>query len=302
MAQVAVVVNPAKVDDSEGLAHAVAERLELHGWPAPMVLRTTEGDPGRGVTEQAVRDGAQVVLAAGGDGTVAAVVSALSGTGVALAVLPSGTGNLLARNLDLPADLDDVLAAVLDGPAWEMDLGEVVEGPGAGSSFAVMAGLGFDAAVVGDAPEQLKARVGWPAYLVSALGHLGDEPFECTIAVDDAEPVRRTARTVLVANAAGLQGGVDLAPRAGVSDGLLDVVVISPQNALDWLRVGARLLAGSEREDERLERFQGRRIVITTDTEQTCQLDGDPVGTARHLAVEVRPGALAVRGPAPEDG
>lgn len=301
MKQVAIVANPAKVDDVAALAGAVAERLAARGWPEPIVFTTTEQDPGRGATEQALQQGAEVVLAAGGDGTVAAVLSALSGTSAALAVLPSGTGNLLVRNLDLPTRVEDVVAAVLDAPARRIDLGEVVTGPGAGSSFALMAGLGFDAALVGDAPEGLKARLGWPAYLVSALSHLGDEPFECTVRLDGGEPVTRTVRTVLVANAAGLPGGVDLAPGSGSTDGLLDVIVVSPQNVLDWMRVTTRLAIGSDREDDRLERFQVRRVEITTATEQVCQLDGDPVGRTTHLAVEVRPLALRVHGAAPDE-
>ncbi|MGB8022650.1 MAG: diacylglycerol kinase family protein [Candidatus Nanopelagicales bacterium] len=301
MTKVAIVVNPAKVDDVDGLREAVARRLSECGWPEPTVLTTSEDDPGSAVTRQAVRDGAGIVLAAGGDGTVAAVVSVLSGTGVALAVLPSGTGNLLARNLGLPTDLGEVVRTVVEGSTWQMDVGEVVAGPATGSSFAVMAGLGFDAAVVEDAPEQLKARLGWPAYLVSALSHVADEPFDCTIRLDGGQTLERTCRTVLVANAAGLQGGIDLSPDADVADGLLDVIVISPQGVVDWLRVGARLATGSEAQDQPLERFQARRIEITTATDQVCQLDGDPVGTTHRLTVEVRPGALTMQGPRPPD-
>ena len=292
-------MNPAKVDDPGALIAALTGRLAAAGWPTPLVLETTEDDPGRGMAERAMRAGARVVMAAGGDGTVAAVVSALAGTGLALAVLPAGTGNLLARNLDLPTDLDAVTAAVLDCVTWTMDVGEVLDGPGAGGCFAVMAGLGFDAAVVGDAPQGLKAGVGWPAYLVSALGHMSDEPFRCTIRLDGGEPLERTARTVLVANIAGLPGGLNLAPDAGVTDGLLDVIVVSPENAIDWLRIGARLVAGSERDDERLERFQAARVEINTESDQVCQLDGDALGPTRRLVAQARPHALTLCGMAP---
>jgi YegS/Rv2252/BmrU family lipid kinase len=299
--QLALIVNPVKVDDAAALDAALAEAAAQRGWPAPLMLATTQEDPGRGMAEAAVREGAQVVLAAGGDGTVAAVVSGLVGTGVPLAVLPSGTGNLLARNLELPNGLDGVLSAITDGATLTIDVGEVVEGATAGSSFAVMAGLGFDADVMVDAPEGLKGAVGWPAYVVSALGHLTDEPFDCTIVVDDGEPLTRSVRSVLVANMTQLQGGIDLAPAAGASDGQLDVVVVSPQGALDWLRLSARLALGSDREDERLERLRGRRVEISTSTQQVCQLDGDPVGGTHRLVVEVRPGALALCVPAGAD-
>lgn len=297
--QLALIVNPVKVDDTAALDATISEAVAARGWPAPMILATTPEDPGRGMAQQAVDAGARVVVAAGGDGTVAAVVSGLVGTGVPLAVLPAGTGNLLARNLDLPADLDGVLSAIAEGRTVSIDVGEVLEGAPPGSAFAVMAGLGFDADVMVDAPDRLKAAVGWPAYVLSALGHLTDEPFECTIVVDDGEPLTRSVRTVLVANMTQLQGGIDLAPDAGATDGLLDVVVVSPQGALDWLRLGARLALGSDREDERLERLRGRRVEITAATEQVCQLDGDPVGATQRLVVEIRPAALELLAPSP---
>lgn len=298
MSHVTLVVNPAKVDDVEALHEALARRLAQHGWAVPELLTTTEDDPGRDLTERAVRAGAQFLIAAGGDGTVAAVISGLAGTDVPLLVLPAGTGNLLARNLGLPTDFDDVVGALVEGHDVAIDVGEVVGGPGEGDSFAVMAGLGFDAAMVADAPSRLKSLIGWPAYLISAAAHLSDEPFACQIVVDDGEPLVTEARTVLITNASGLPGGVELAPDAGVADGVLDVVVVNPQNLVDWMRVGARLAAGSEREDERLQRVRGRRIEVRTETDQVCQLDGDPVGAATCFVVEVRPRALTLRVPA----
>ncbi|MBQ1070999.1 diacylglycerol kinase family protein [Micromonospora sp. D75] len=101
----AVVVNPVKVADLDEFRRTVEGALAAAGWPAPTWYETTVEDPGRGQTEQAVKAGAEVVFACGGDGTVMACVTALAGTDVALAVLPQGTGNLLAANLGLSNDL-----------------------------------------------------------------------------------------------------------------------------------------------------------------------------------------------------
>ena len=73
---------------------------------------------------------------------------------------------------------------------------------------------------------------------------------------------------------------------------------MSPQSVVDWVRLGARLAVGSDHEDERLERAQGRRVEITTEDDQVCQLDGDPIAPTRRFTVEVRPQALLVRMPA----
>jgi YegS/Rv2252/BmrU family lipid kinase len=301
MANVALVLNPTKVADPQGLVAQLTDVLSAHGWPAPMVLETTVSDPGRGMAERAVADGAEIVIAAGGDGTVASVVSGLAGSPAALAILPSGTGNLLARNLDLPMATEDVLAAVVGGRTTTMDVGEMLAGPAVGLSFAVMAGMGFDAAIMDDAPEKLKGAVGWPAYIIAALGHLADEPFEVTLVLDHGEPMVRTARTVLVANVATLQGGIELAPEAGVTDGQLDVIVIAPQNVGDWVRLGARLAFGSDREDGLLERFQAKHVEVLTGQPQMCQIDGDPLEPAHELVAEVRPRSLKLRVPASRD-
>lgn len=100
--QSAVVFNPVKVADD--FRDTVSRRLSEAGWSEPLWLETAEDDPGRSMTAKAREAGVDLVLAAGGDGTVRVVADGLAGTSIALGVIPAGTGNLLARNLDLPLD------------------------------------------------------------------------------------------------------------------------------------------------------------------------------------------------------
>ena len=94
------------------------------------------------------------------------------GPDIPVAVLPAGTGNLLARNLGISLDLDDALAEVLDGTEQRID-SVLIEGDElTADRFVVMAGLGLDAAIIADAPDDLKKRVGWAAYVVSTLKNL----------------------------------------------------------------------------------------------------------------------------------
>jgi hypothetical protein len=165
----AVVVNPAKVADLPRLRRTVTETLAAAGWPEPMWMETTVEDPGSGQATQAVRDGVDIVFACGGDGTVMACVTALAGTDVALAVLPAGTGNLLAANLGISGDLATGLEVVLQGDRRRIDVGSVGE-----QSFAVMAGMGFDAHMLDATNDNAKKRVGWLAYVAGALRHLRD--------------------------------------------------------------------------------------------------------------------------------
>lgn len=287
----AVVVNPTKVGDVEARRRRVSTEMALAGWADPLWLETSPHDSGRGMTRQALAVGVDVVFAAGGDGTVMAVVSELAGTGVPLAILPAGTGNLLARNLRLPTDLDEAIHVGLSGVDRNIDLGEVD-----GQRFAVMAGIGFDAKVMADAPDQLKAHVGWPAYVVSGLQHLRGRGMRVTIQVDGGEVLRRRARSVLIGNVGALQAGVQLIPHAEPDDGVLDVVVLTPENLGGWARVAGHLAIRKRDAGRYVEHLAAReRVEVHAEHDEARQVDGDPIESGPHLVVTVAPRSLVVR-------
>lgn len=292
----AIVVNPTKTEDAQLLRRHIERVMRRHGWETPMWLPTTREDTGARLTETAVAEGVDLVVACGGDGTVMACVSGLAGTGVAMAVVPLGTGNLLVRNLSLPTVIEDAVDVAVAGEDRRLDVGRV-EADGQQWRFAVMAGVGFDAAVMSDAPESLKARVGWPAYVVSGLQHLRDRPVTIGLRVDDGKRFTRRARTVVVGNVGRLQGGIELLPDARCDDGVLDVVVISPRNVAEWLRFSARVLVRQTAADSGVERFRARKVEIRMVQPQPIQLDGDHLGAVMRVVIEVEPGALLLRVP-----
>jgi YegS/Rv2252/BmrU family lipid kinase len=287
----AVVHNPIRVTDLPALKRRVEPAMARAGWEPPLWLETTPEEPGAGLARRAVEDGCDVVFVAGGDGTVMAVATALAGTGVPLAILPTGTGNLLARNLDLPfTDEAACLRIGLTGRTRPIDVGAVE-----GRKFVVMAGLGFDAAMMRDAPEGLKKRVGWPAYVVSATKHLRGRGIRVTLTLDDGEPLHRRVRTVVVGNVGRLQGNFPLLPDAVPDDGVLDVVVIATRNILDWARVGTRVMRRADVPDRRMERFTAKHVLIEASHSQPRQLDGDVIEDGRRLDIQVEAGALLVK-------
>jgi YegS/Rv2252/BmrU family lipid kinase len=293
MSRAAVVYNPLKVPDLSGMTERVERFMSTNGWDAPLWLETTEDDPGIGMCERAIHDGCDVVFVCGGDGTVMAAVTAMAGCDVPLAVLPAGTGNLLARNLDLPLDdEEEALRIGIDGRTMHLDVGVVDN-----RKFAVMAGLGFDAAMMRDAPEGLKKAVGWPAYLVSATKHLRGRGIRITLTLDEGTPAVRRVRTVMVGNVGKLQGGIPLLPDARPDDGLLDVVLIAPRNLADWVRVAGRVVRRADVPDRKMERFRGHHIRVEAERPQPRQLDGDVIENGRTLDVQVEAGALMLRVP-----
>ena len=291
----ALIVNPTKVDDVDALLSQVAAACTEHGADPPEALPTTEQDAGEGMAKEAVRRGASLVLTAGGDGTVQAVACGLEGSDIPMGLLPMGTGNLLARNLDLPLQMDEALTVALTGRDRRLDLGCATVGDRPASCFAVMAGVGFDAEMMADAPEGLKSAVGWPAYVVSGLKHLRDKPQEVELVLDGAEALRRPARGVVVGNVGQLQGGVALLPDAVPDDGMLDVVVLAPKKLLDWGRLLGRLVVRSSHQDATLDRYTARSIEIRSDEPMQSQLDGEPLEAVRSVTVEIHPSVLVVR-------
>ena len=294
----AVVVNPTKVDDPDAVRAQITRICLEHGWSEPLWLETTEDDPGSGQTREALERGVDVVLAHGGDGTVRAVAEVLAGTRTPLGLLPAGTGNLLARNMD--ATLDDIEGSVriaLSGDDRAVDVGWMTVDDGDERAFLVMAGFGFDAEIMANAPEGLKAKVGPVAYVVSGLAKFNGDRVRVRMKIDDDEVISRRVRTVVIGNCGKLLGGVVLMPDAELDDGILDVVSIAPQGVVGWAAVAGQVLTRQRRGHQRVEHWRLRRLRVAMETPLEAQLDGDPIGEASRLDVRVDPGALLVRVP-----
>ncbi len=295
----ALVINPSKGGWEKAL-EAVTDAAASAGWPAPAVHLTTVAEPGHAQASAAVADGAQVVLAAGGDGTVRTVAHALAGTGVELGIVPIGTANLLAHNLELPGAVPAAAEVAVQGIARPLDLGlarvddEVRDHP-----FVVLAGIGHDAATVAATRPGLKDRIGWPAYLAPAARSALRRPVPMTVRHDDGPEQHVLAWSVLAANCTRVRAGVAIAPGGLVDDGLFDVVEVRVRWPGQWVGVAARGF-GWRREVTGLRTRPSRELSVTSSQPVHVQLDGDVLGPATRLDVRCLRHALAVRTGRPE--
>jgi diacylglycerol kinase family enzyme len=289
----AVIVNPTKVTNMAEEQRAVNAYMASAGWEEPLWLETRLDELGIGHAQAVAAAGdVDVVFACGGDGTIMSVLSGLAGTGVPLAILPAGTGNLLARNLQLPQDRDACLRIGLGGADRKIDVGRVDEN----HRFAVMAGMGLDAAMIMDAPPRLKARIGWPAYAISGARHIFDRRMHVTITVDDDEPVHLRARGVVIGNVGRLQAGMLLMPEAEPDDGILDVAVLVPKSFRHWLLLSLHVVRRRPASrGARIEHFRGRRIHLVADKPYPREVDGDLLEPSTEMTIVVEPRALIVR-------
>ena len=294
----AVVANPIKVSD--GFRDAVTTALREGGWAEPLWLETSENDPGRSMVATAVAEQVDMVIAAGGDGTVRVVADGLAGTGIPMGIVPEGTANLLSRNLGIPQAEPEAIEVVLNGRTRTIDLVKLSVDGNDGEHFAVMAGMGVDAMIMDETDPALKEKIGAGAYFVAAAKALGRLPVPMRIKVDDHHVHRRKAMICVVGNVSTLAGNLVLIPGAEPDDGLLDVYVASPHRFTQWIRVFARLI--TRRRDrngsDRVDQWKGRRVEVRLERPDNYQLDGDVVGELRTLVAEVQPQALSVRVPA----
>ena len=288
MSSIAAVLNPAKIEDLAALKAAIAEHC---GPERPSWFETTPDDTGAGQAAAAIAAGARLVVVCGGDGTVAACAGALAGTGVTMAIVPAGSGNLLARNLGIPLELPEALQVAFGSGERVIDVLEAAE-----QRFVVMAGLGFDAALIRDTDEELKGRFGWLAYLGGMARALRRSPHaQFSIAIDDGLPRRTEAIGVLVGNVGQLEAGITLMPDASPDDGHLDVIVLKPRTAGDWPALVWRILRRRPDAGRQADILRGKRVTISSAVALPIEFDGDFRGEATELRVEVLPAALTLR-------
>ena len=309
---VAFVVNPTK-PGVPILRETAVRACRNQGLPEPLWLETTPADPGRGQSRDAVRRGADLVVAVGGDGTVRAVAEAVASSGIPMGVIPIGTGNLFARNVDIPlGSAEKALEVALSGRDRTVDIGwleiERASGDldGGEHLFLVIAGLGFDAKMVEDTDENLKRWVGWLAYFFSAIRHLHGPRLRVLVDIDDHESRPLKLRSLLIGNCGKLPGGLTLLPDAVIDDGWLDIAALDTRGGiLGWGQLfGEVVLQGFGVRSQlparvgRVDHVRGRQIVATVDPPVQVQVDGDVLGKASVVRARVDPGALIIRVPA----
>ncbi len=236
----------------------------------------------------AAEQGYDVVVAAGGDGTVNEVVNGLVGTRVALGVLPVGTVNIWARELGLPMDLHRVANAFLTAQLEQIDVGKAGE-----RFFLLMAGIGFDGAVTAQINPSEKKRLGVFAYVKQTLQlawcYQGVRSFICI----DGQRIRGRILLIVIGNSQLYGGVVKLTADAIVNDGLLDVCVIKGRS---MLVAPLRLLSVFTRRynrDPKVVYYRARQIEIKGKKLLPVQVDGDYLGTTP-MSFKVVPQSLWV--------
>ena len=313
--QYAFIVNPSKPQAEARRLH-IQRFCEAKGLNRIRFYDTQLDKDGRVCALEALEDGADVVIAVGGDGTVRTVASAASGTGHALGIIPIGTGNLFARNMGVPVDdIDAALTVATSHGSRLVDMGRLtlLDHPedDHGHAFLIIAGIGFDAAMIDDTNPELKANISWLAYFVGGVKNLFAPKFRGTLTVTSADGSTHTIknldfRTVMAGNC-GQIPMFSLMPAASYDDGLLDFEIIDTTGGiLGWANlfgdVVHQTIIGKPEQNplstnSTIEQVQGVSAEITLEKPAKAQVDGDMLPETRHIRFSVDHRALIVRVP-----
>lgn len=272
------------------------------------VFFTKKFGDGESLTRRALDEGADIIAAYGGDGTVAEVGGAMVGSGVPLAILPGGTANVMSVELGIPATFGEAINVICHEELTlrPIDVGKVDE-----RHFVLRLSLGLEARMVEGADRNLKDRLGTLAYALSALKAIAAPElirFDFQI---DGKTLSEEGIACVIANSANLgRAGMQLSPDVTVSDGMLDIFVVNNTSLPTVMSLlsgilgqeGTAVIAeqvGNEPEQPRTVRhWQGRNIVVQSTPVTTIQCDGEMIGDTPKT-ITILPSALQVVVPPP---
>ena len=207
-----------------------------------------------------------------------------------LAIIPAGTANLFATNLGIPKNIEEAVAIGLRGERRKLDVGRLN-----GERFAVMAGAGFDAAMIRDAGDGgLKERFGRAAYVWTGSKNLRSKPFRAKIEVDGVDWYKGKASCILVGNVGQLFGGVEAFEDARPDDGKLELGVVTAEGLVEWGRMVARAAVGTASTSPFAQTTKARSVKVKLSQKVLYELDGGDRSEVKSFKVKVEPGALSV--------
>lgn len=297
MRKAAIIVNP--VAGQGKLASSVSKcamKLRELDVDCLTLLTACPGD-GIALARKAVDMHSDIVIAAGGDGTVNEIANGLAGSDIPMGILPIGTVNVLARELGIPVDPLQAIDTITDGTVKHIDLGRAN-----GRYFTLMTGLGFDAEVVSTVLQPLKDILGASAYVLRGLEMLTRyQATEVSLEMPDQVYSAR-AFLVIVANSSTYTYRLKIAPYASYDDGLLDICVFERPIAdrIGFMRQVVDVFANRHLSHEAVSYFRTPSVVVRSRPDVAVQIDGDAFGTTP-VEITVSPRILPVMVPS-EDG
>ncbi|HEY5902734.1 MAG TPA: diacylglycerol kinase family protein [Anaerolineales bacterium] len=291
-----LIVNPGagKADEGPKNLERAARILKEHGIDVDVVLAhpKEEAVP---IAKKAVKDGYDLVIAMGGDGTLEAVISGIVGSKTRLGILPVGTANNVARSLGIPLDLEEACVLIAEGNTNKLDLGQAKMKDGRKQVFFEMAAVGLVAAVYPYANKVSNGRLSELKDAAMTFLHQDTRP-KVKLTLDDESKIELETMLVVVSNTPIFGKNFLVAPNASLQDGLLDISVYPEFSKAELLSYFARVMNEKNADDPKIQRYRARTVKIKADPKQDVIADGIVLGRGT-VEVKSRPSALWVISP-----
>lgn len=293
---VTVIINPVSGKGNlDERKKEISDSLSRHGYQCQFIS-TSQEITAKSLAEEALDKGVDLLVVAGGDGTVMEVLAAVADRGAAgngtipVAVVPFGTGNLLSVNLGVPPKVPDAIDVALSGKPYTLDLVKT----SLGRYFAIMGGMGLDAHMVDDADRGVKDKFGAFAYVWGVLKNLSIQPIRVNVVLDHKTTLRRRVKSVVIANMGKIAGDIEAMPTAQPDDGLLDIGFIKARTLWEWMKLAALAVVGQAHRSRQLEIHRAKHIAVNSQYPELLEMDGESMGRETHWEAEVIPKAVSI--------
>ncbi len=272
--QIGVIVRPREgMEGLEEIRESV-RRLRAEGHEVRPQLTFEEGDATR-FARSAADGGADVVIAAGGDGTVNEVVNGLMAGGAAtrLAIVPMGTANDFALGMDVPQAVSEAFSVAVSGSRREVDVARLNE-----RYFVNVSTGGFGATATEETPSDAKRLLGPWAYVITGVRKFSSlRPSHVTFDTPEERAFEGEVMLFAVGNAKRTGGGSMLTPRAEFRDGKLDVMIVPAMARMDFVALLPDLRAGTHVDNPSVLYFRTTALEVSSDEDLSVNVDGEPI-------------------------
>jgi diacylglycerol kinase (ATP) len=291
--RVKLIANPGagKSSDTAGNLKLVIGYLEKNGLKVDVALAKPK-EEATPIARRAVKDGYKIVIAMGGDGTIEAVMRGIVGSKARLGIVPVGTENNIALSLGISKDLEEACALIASDNTLKLDVGQVKTRKGKKFIFFEMATIGLWAAIYPAANKVSNGKLS--GIMVAALGLIHQETKPTVfLTLNDESKVEVETMLVMVSNTPVFGENFNVAPKASLQDGLLDISVYPDFSKAELLRYYAAVMDGGHSGDRKVQHYLARKLKVKASPKMDVMADGVDLGRGT-VTIKVCPGALRV--------
>jgi YegS/Rv2252/BmrU family lipid kinase len=291
-----LIFNPGagKPGNEQNDLEQVTRTLQAHGIEVDVALAhpKEEATP---IAKKAVKDGYEMIIAMGGDGTLEAVMSGMVKSKSRLGIIPAGSQNNVAKSLGIPLDLEEACSLIASDKVRKLDLGQARLKNGKKHYFFELTAIGLVAAVYPDANKVANGKLEHLKEAALTLLHQETRP-KITLTLDDESRIAVDSMLVLVSNTPIFGKNFLVAPHASLQDGLLDISIYPDFGKAELLAYFARVMNEGYFEDTKVQHYRARTVEVKASPKQDVMADGTVLGKGT-VEIKSRPSAIWVIAP-----